>query len=158
MHFLEQHREFFETMSATGLTPIQLLESEGVLGPQTILAHCLYVASHSLVAYPVADDIGILGRHGTTVAHSPAAFAQSGMALEGFDRYRNAGINVAMATDAYPLDMFAEMSAATVMGKAAARNHEAAAAGDIFPLATLPAQRHWGAPISAGSPPAPKPT
>ncbi|MGO4441607.1 amidohydrolase family protein [Rhizobium sp. RAF56] len=144
MHFLEQHREFFETMSATGLTPVQLLEAEGVLGPQTILAHCLYIASHSLVAYPVADDLGILGRHGTTVAHSPAAFAQSGMALEGFDRYRNAGINVAMATDAYPLDMFAEMAAATVMGKAAARNYEAAAAGDVFTASNLAGAKALG--------------
>ncbi len=137
LHFVEQHREFFETMMKTARTPVQLLADEGVLDRNTILAHCIYIAGHSLVGYPLEDDIGLLGQAGVSVAHSPVAFSRRGVALESFDRYRAAGINVALATDAYPLDLFAEMRMASIMGKAADRNYEAAPAPAVFDAATL---------------------
>lgn len=137
LHFVEQHREFFETMAKTARTPVQLLADEGVLHRDTILAHCIYIAGHSLVGYPLEDDIGLLGRAGASVAHSPVAFSRRGVALESFDRYRRAGVNVALATDAYPLDLFAEMRMASIMGKLADRNYEAAPAPAVFDAATL---------------------
>ena len=137
LHFVEQHREFFETMMKTARTPVQLLADEGVLDRNTILAHCIYVAGHSLVGYPLEDDIGLLGQTGASVAHSPVAFSRRGVALESFDRYRKAGVNVALATDAYPLDLFAEMRMASIMCKAADRNYEAAPAPAVFDAATL---------------------
>jgi 5-methylthioadenosine/S-adenosylhomocysteine deaminase len=146
MHFVEQHREFFETMARTGKTPVELLADEGVLDSQTILAHTIYLSCHSLVGYPLADDIGILGSIGVHVAHSPVAFSRRGVALESFDRYRRAGIGVALATDAYPLDMFAEMRTAAIMGKVAERNYEAANAADVFSASNLAGAAALGRP------------
>ena len=137
LHFVEQHREFFETMMKTARTPVQLLADEGVLDRNTILAHAIYVAGHSLVGYPLEDDIGLLGQAKASVAHSPVAFSRRGVALESFDRYRKAGINVALATDAYPLDLFSEMRMASIMCKAADRNYEAAPAPAVFDAVTL---------------------
>ncbi|HTR84046.1 MAG TPA: amidohydrolase family protein, partial [Reyranella sp.] len=137
LHFVEQHREFYETMTRTGRTPVQVLADEGLLDRRTILAHCIYIAGHSLVGYPMVDDIGLLGQANVTVAHSPVAFSRRGVAMESFDRYRRAGINVALATDAYPLDLFAEMRMASIMGKTADRNYEAAPAASVFEAATL---------------------
>jgi 5-methylthioadenosine/S-adenosylhomocysteine deaminase len=144
MHFVEQHREFFETMGETGRTPVELLADEGVLDGGTILAHAIYLAGHSLVGYPMADDIGLLGQAGAHVAHSPVAFSRRGVALESFDRYRRAGIGVALATDTYPLDMFSEMRTATIMAKAVDRNYEAAAAPDVFAASNLAGARALG--------------
>lgn len=137
LHFVEQHREFFDTMTRTGRTPVQLLADEGLLDRGTLLAHCIYLAGHSLVGYPMADDIGLLGQAGVSVAHSPVAFSRRGVALESFDRYRAAGINVALATDAYPLDLLAEMRMASIMCKTVERNYEAAPAAAVFAAATL---------------------
>jgi 5-methylthioadenosine/S-adenosylhomocysteine deaminase len=137
LHFVEQHREFYETMTRTGRTPVQVLADEGLLDRRTILAHCVYIAGHSLVGYPMVDDIGLLGQAGVTVAHSPVAFSRRGVALESFDRYRRAGINMALATDAYPLDLFSEMRMASIMAKTADRNYEAAPAASVFEAATL---------------------
>lgn len=137
MHFVEQHREFFETVSRTGKTPVELLAEEGVLGKNLLLAHCLYIAGHSAVRFPVADDIALLGEHGVSVAHSPLAFARRGLALESFDRYRDAGINVALATDTYPLDMFSEMRMAAVMCKTAEGHYEAGKAEHVFAASNL---------------------
>jgi 5-methylthioadenosine/S-adenosylhomocysteine deaminase len=155
IHFVEQVREFTETMVETGKTPVECLADEGVLDNSTILAHAIYLAGHSLISYPMADDIGILGQAGTNVAHSPVAFSRRGVALESFDRYRKAGINVALATDTYPLDMFSEMRTATIMAKAADRNYEAAAAGDVFAASNLAGAKALGRPdlgrIAAGA-------
>lgn len=137
MHFIEQHREFFDTMQSTGRTPAQLLADEGVLDRRTLLAHCIYHAGHSLVGYPMEDDIGLIARSGAAIAHSPVAFSRRGVAFESFDRFRKAGARVALATDAYPLDLLAEMRMASIMCKTVERNHEAAPARAVFEAANL---------------------
>ncbi|MEJ1160460.1 amidohydrolase family protein [Prosthecomicrobium sp. N25] len=137
MHFVEQHREFFETMSRTGRTPVQLLADEDVLDPDTILAHAIYLAGHSLTGFPVVDDVALLGAAGVTVAHSPVAFSRRGVAMESFDRYRKAGVRVALGTDTYPLDMFSEMRTASIMNKLVDRTYEAAPAADVFAASNL---------------------
>jgi cytosine/adenosine deaminase-related metal-dependent hydrolase len=137
LHFVEQLREFFETVTGTGLTPVQLLEAEGILGPDVILAHCLYVSHHSLVNFPYVNDLEILATSGCSVAHSPLAFSRRGLALESFQRYLDAGINIALATDAYPLDMLSEMRMAAVMSKMIDKDHRSGGAMAAFNAATL---------------------
>lgn len=137
MHFLEQHREFFEVVGQTGKTPVELLAEEGVLGENLLLAHAIYLAHHSKVGYPIADDLAILGAHGVSVAHSPLAFSRRGIALESFDSFRAAGITVALGTDTYPLDMFAEMRAAATACKFVEGHFEAGLAEDVFAASNL---------------------
>jgi 5-methylthioadenosine/S-adenosylhomocysteine deaminase len=137
LHCSEQLSEFHETVRQTGHTPVGLLASEGFLGPRTILAHCLYIAGHSAVAYPYGDDLALLAASKATVAHSPLAFARRGSALESFQRYLDAGVNMALGTDTYPLDMFSEMRTASAVCKMVEKNHEAAGAIDVFNASNL---------------------
>ncbi len=137
MHFCEQLFEFHETVRLTGLTPVQVLEREGVLGPAVILAHCIYIAGHSMACYPYVDDVAVIAASGATVAHSPVVFARRGVAMESFQRYRNAGVNIAIGTDVFPMDIIEEMRFAAVAGKMADRNHEAASARAVFDAATI---------------------
>jgi cytosine/adenosine deaminase-related metal-dependent hydrolase len=144
LHFAEQLREFFETVTRTGRTPLQLLADEGFLGPQVILAHCLYLAGHSLVNYPFVDDLEILAASGASIAHSPAGIARRGLGLESFQRFLDRGVNIALATDAYPLDLFSEMRMTALACKLLERNHEAADAMAVFRAATLGGARALG--------------
>jgi cytosine/adenosine deaminase-related metal-dependent hydrolase len=137
LHCSEQLSEFHETVRQTGKTPVALLESEGFLKPHTILAHCLYIAGHSAVAYPYGDDLALLARSKASVAHSPLAFSRRGSALESFQRYLDAGVNMALGTDTYPLDMFAEMRTASAMCKVVEKNHESGNAIDVFNASNL---------------------
>lgn len=137
MHFCEQLFEFHETVRNTGRTPVQLLADHDILGPETILAHCLYVTGHSMAAYPYGDDLELLAASRTNVAHSPIVFARRGVALESFQRYRDRGINIALGTDTFPMDMFAEMRTASEMCKLVERNHEAAPAEAVFAASNL---------------------
>ena len=144
MHFCEQLFEFHETVRLTGLTPVQVLEREGVLGPEVILAHCIYISGHSMTCYPYVDDVATIATSGATVAHSPVVFARRGVAMESFQRYRNAGVNIAIGTDVFPMDLIEEMRFASVAGKMADRNHEAASAAAVFDAATLGGARALG--------------
>jgi cytosine/adenosine deaminase-related metal-dependent hydrolase len=57
--------------------------------------------------------------------------------LESFERYRRAGVNIALGTDSYPLDIISEMRWAAILGKVADRNNESASARAVFDAATL---------------------
>ena len=156
MHFVEQLCEFHETMRKTGTTPVELLADEGVLGPRTILAHAIYLAGHSARQLSVWRRYRAAGDRRRQVAHSPVAFSRRGVALESFERYRDAGIGVALGTDTYPLDMFSEMRTAThglQDGRAQLRGRPAPATSS--PRATSPAPtalgRHDLGRIAAGA-------
>jgi cytosine/adenosine deaminase-related metal-dependent hydrolase len=137
VHCAEQLWEFHDILRRTGHTPVGWLAAEGFLGPEVILAHCVYVDAHSLTAYPFAGDLPELARSRATVAHAPVALARRGVMLESFERYRAAGINLALGTDTYPLDIIGEMRWAAILGKVTDRNNESASARAVFDAATL---------------------
>jgi 5-methylthioadenosine/S-adenosylhomocysteine deaminase len=137
LHFAEQLMEFVEVMKEHGLTPVQRLAELGVLDDRVLLAHALFLAGHHMVSYPHGGDLELLGQAGASVAHSPLAFARRGLALEHFDRYRAAGIHLALGTDVYPMDLFAEMRMASIACKFQRNDHEAAPALSVFEAATL---------------------
>jgi cytosine/adenosine deaminase-related metal-dependent hydrolase len=136
LHFCEQVVEFQDCVRETGRTPVELLAEEGVLAPRTLLAHCLYIAGHRAVAYPYGNDRAILARSGASVAHSPAGLARRGVALETFQSFRDAGVRLALGTDTFPLDLFAEMRSASSVSRLLEQNHESADAMAVFVAAT----------------------
>lgn len=137
LHVAESVIEFQDTVLQTGRTPIGNLAAIDFLGPEVILGHCIYTGGHSQTAYSFADDLKLIADSGATVAHCPVVFARRGVKLESFQRYRDAGINVALGTDSYPQDIVQEMQGGMLAGKLADGNHEASKARDFFNAATL---------------------
>src|SRR5262249_20579012 len=104
LHFAEQVYEFHECVARTARTPVQALDEAGLLGPDVILGHCLYVAGHRFAGRPGDADLALLAKSGASVAHSPVAVARRGAMLESFRRFRDHGVRIALGTDSYPLD------------------------------------------------------
>jgi cytosine/adenosine deaminase-related metal-dependent hydrolase len=129
--------EFHLMLNQYGKTPIELLASLGFLGPKTLLAHCLFHNNHSWSHYPYTDDLRILGASGASVVHAPYKYAKMGLALESLQRYRAAGINVAMGTDTYPQDLVHEMRVAGLMCRKADESFRVGKPADVFDAATL---------------------
>jgi cytosine/adenosine deaminase-related metal-dependent hydrolase len=129
--------EFHEILRRYGTTPVELLADTGLLGPDTVIAHCLITTGHSLARIPGGRDLEILARSGVSVAHCPLVFARRGNALESFHRYRLHGINVGLGTDTYPRDIISEMRWASLICKIMERDFLVARAGDVFTAATL---------------------
>jgi cytosine/adenosine deaminase-related metal-dependent hydrolase len=136
-HFCEQLFEFHETVRNHGVTPVDLMEAEGLLGPNVILAHCVYIAGHSSTTWEYSSDLEKLGRSKTVVSHAPVAYLRRGYNLEGFERYLDHGVTLSMGTDVMPHDMFAEMRAGALAAKLIGKNHEVGTSASFFDAATL---------------------
>jgi 5-methylthioadenosine/S-adenosylhomocysteine deaminase len=129
--------EFHEMLRRHGRTPVGFLADIGFLGPEVSIAHCIFTAGHSWLAYPADDDLELLASSGTKVAHCPWVFARYGVTLESFARYRRAGVTLSLGTDTSPQSMLLELRAAAMFGKFADRDALAVRARDVFDAATL---------------------
>ena len=144
MHCCESVLEFQDSIRNTGRTPIGMLHDLDFLGPEVVLGHGLYTNGHSQVAYTRGDDLAQLAETGTTVAHSPIVFARRGVYLESFQRYLDAGVNMAIGTDSYPQDILADLKFVSIMGKIAEHDFEVVNTRDVFNAATLGGARALG--------------
>jgi cytosine/adenosine deaminase-related metal-dependent hydrolase len=129
--------EFHEILRRHTLTPVEYLADTGLLGPDTIVGHCIISTAHHLAALPAGRDLEIFAQSGASVAHCPLVFARRGNALESFAKYRRAGINVGLGTDTYPRDLISEMRWASNLCKIVERDFTVATAADVFTAATL---------------------
>jgi len=142
MHAAQYLPEFHETIRRYGKTLVRFLHEIGFLGPKTILTHLLYTSLNPVSPAPNApirdpQDIELLAKSGTTLGHTPAVWARVGQALNSYAKFRDAGVNIAIGTDAFPMDMLMEMRYAAIMGKVVERHRAAVTAGDVFNAATL---------------------
>ena len=112
-HAAETRDEVYGLEKKTGKRPIQLLKEKGLLGPKTILAHCVWVTK---------EEIRTIAASGARVAHCPASnmkLASGGIAP--VTEMLEAGVKVLLGTDGAAsnnsLDLIAEMKIAALIHK-----------------------------------------
>ena len=119
IHAAQSQVEFNEMVSRHGVTPIQWLDTLGVLTESTTIGHGIYLDHHPWLNWHTKKDLGLLGEHGCTVAHCPNVFSRRGMKLENFGLYRDAGVNLGIGTDTYPHNMIEELRSAIIFNRLA---------------------------------------
>lgn len=136
VHAAQSAPEYREMQRRHGCSPIAWLDEIGCLGPRLTLSHGIFVNDHSWIQQP-GNDVERLARTGTSVAHCPTVFARTAAALEGFARYRAAGVNIGVGTDTFPHNMLEEMRLAMYLARVDARAIEGTTTSDIFEAATV---------------------
>jgi len=136
-HAAQSLVEFQEMTRRHGTTPIQWAERIGLLGPQTIVAHAMFVDTHSWTHWPGSRDRDILAETGTGVAHCPGVFARNAQMLEDLGGYLRAGVRIGLGTDSFPHNMIEEMRTAAIVGRIAARDVTALTTSEVFEAATV---------------------
>lgn len=144
VHAAQTMAEHEELMRRHGLTAVAYLESLGLLGPDFILGHCIFIDSHAWTRQRTAADLDRLAASGTSVAHCPVTFSRSGMVLQSLGRYRQAGVNVAIGTDSYPFNMLEEMRMAMICARIAGGSVFDVDTAAVFEAATLSGARALG--------------
>jgi cytosine/adenosine deaminase-related metal-dependent hydrolase len=129
--------EFQEMVRRHGQSAVQWLSELGFLGPNVTLAHAIFLDHHPWLHWHTRNDLSLLARSGTSVAHLPLVAAQRGNLMHSFGGYRAAGVNVAIGTDTYPLNMLEEMRFAGLMSKVATGHVDLLRTEDIFWAATI---------------------
>ena len=136
-HFAQSMTEVHEIMERYGKTPVDYLESLGLLARNLLLTHTLYIAGNGPYEDPEDRDLKRLAARGVSVCHCPAVYVRRGITLRSFSRYRRAGINLGLGTDTFPQDMIAEMKWAAVTCKIEEHSVLAGTAAEVFNAATL---------------------
>ena len=129
--------EFHEMVHRHGKTPIEWLDSIGVLGPDLVIGHGIFLNDHPQIHYPHANDFERLRDSGAAVAHCPTVFARRGMALNTIGRYMDAGIAVGIGTDTFPHNMIEEMKLACYVARVVTGNYRMGTTRHVFEAATV---------------------
>lgn len=131
IHSSETNQEINDCLKAHHCRPVQLLRQWGVLGDQTVLAHCLHLDE---------DEIRTLAETKTVIAHCPSSAFKLNSGQMDLQKYLDAGIKVTLGTDGVSsnnsLSMLWEMKLAALSAKNKANNISAGKVNDIFQIAT----------------------
>lgn len=123
-----------------GKSPVEYLDSLGVLGPDVIAAHTLWLSE---------DDIRILGERGVTCVHN----VNSNLKLASgyrflYNELRDAGANICLGTDGCAssnnLDMLETMKTSAMIQKAWRNDPSAMPIEEIMQMATVNAGKGLG--------------
>ena len=136
-HLAETLSETQEDIVRTGMTPAQHFHRLGLLGPQTVLAHGLWLDDH---------DVEILGQSHTTIVHNINSNLKlaSGYRFK-YQELREAGANICMGTDGAAssnnLDIRESMKTMALLQKAWREDPSAMPLDELMDIATVNAAR-----------------
>jgi len=137
IHCAESMVEFHEFTRRTGMTPVAYAKSRGVLGPNTILGHCIFLDTHSWPHWHTRDDLRSVADSGTSVAHCPTPFSRYGVTMESLPAYSEAGVNMGIGTDTFPHNMLEELRLALTLARVASEDMTRISTSDVFHFATV---------------------
>ncbi|HKG23759.1 MAG TPA: amidohydrolase family protein, partial [Blastocatellia bacterium] len=124
---------------------IEYLDSLGLTGPRTVLAHCVWAND---------EEMDLLRDTGTGVAHCPSSNLKLGSGIARVSEMLDRGINVSLGADGAPcnnrLDMFTEMRTASLLQKVRS-GPEALPARAALRMATIEGARALGLEREIGS-------
>ena len=141
IHLSETEKEVLDCKALHGgMSPVEYLDSLGVLGPDVIAAHTLWLSQ---------KDIEILGKRGVTCVHN----VNSNLKLASgyrflYNELKAAGANICLGTDGCAssnnLDMLETMKTSAMIQKAWRNDPSAMPLEDILAMATENAGKAFG--------------
>jgi 5-methylthioadenosine/S-adenosylhomocysteine deaminase len=137
VHVAQSVNEVQEIIRRHGKTPVQWAHEIGILGPDTILGHALFLDTHSWIRWWTKTDLRLIADAGSSVAHCPTPFARYGQIMENFGDYLRAGVNMGLGTDTTPHNLVEEMRKAAVLARIAARDIETVTTSSLLDAATI---------------------
>ena len=145
-HSSETVWEVEESLRRFGRRPIAEFFNRGILGPRTVVAHCVWL-----------DDleIGLLAETGTSVAHCPCSNMKLSSGPARVRDLRAKGIAVGLGSDGEKennnLDLFEEMKFASLLQKVSTADPTTGDPWDVLGMATIEGARALGLDELTGS-------
>jgi 5-methylthioadenosine/S-adenosylhomocysteine deaminase len=146
IHVHETLHEVEQAQAETGQRPLQRLQGLGLLNPSLIAVHMTQLSD---------EEISLFAEAGAHIVHCPESNLKLASGFCPVAKCLAAGINVALGTDGAAsnndLDMFGEMRAAALLGKAVAGNAGAIPAMTALRMATINGAKALGLDDCCGS-------
>jgi 5-methylthioadenosine/S-adenosylhomocysteine deaminase len=137
IHVAEMKKELDDSLKNNGATPVQYLQRLGILGPDVVAAHCIYVNE---------TDRKILAEHHVGCVHNPSSNMMLASGVAPVPEERAAGIAVGLGTDGpagsnNDLDLMEEMDLAAKLAKITKMSPLALNAKAVVEMATIEGAR-----------------
>ncbi|NUM45246.1 MAG: putative aminohydrolase SsnA [Anaerolineales bacterium] len=108
VHVAEHESDEYDSLEKSGLRAVDRLHKHGLLGPRTILAHCVHVD---------AAEIGLIADTDTWVSHQARSNMNNGVGVTPVESLLRAGVRVCLGTDGFPHAMWEETRFAYMIQK-----------------------------------------
>jgi 5-methylthioadenosine/S-adenosylhomocysteine deaminase len=133
IHVAEMKKELDDSRAQNGTTPVQYLDKIGVLGPDVIAAHCIFVDD---------TDRQLLAQKQTGCVHNPSSNMMLASGVSPVPELRTAGVAVGLGTDGpagsnNDLDLMEEMDLAAKLQKITKMDPRALGAQSVVEMATI---------------------
>jgi len=143
----EESLEMYQQISKEyGKRPIEVFRDYGILGPKTVLAHCVWLS-------PV--EIEILARTGTSVAHCPTSNMKLASGVAPIPELIGKNVNVGLGSDGVKennrLDLIQEMKMASLLQKVHHLDATLLPADQVLRMATVNGAKDLGMEKQIGS-------
>jgi 5-methylthioadenosine/S-adenosylhomocysteine deaminase len=133
IHVAEMKKELDDSRAQNGTTPVQYLNKIGVLGPDVVAAHCIFVDD---------TDRKLLAEKQVGCVHNPSSNMMLASGVSPVPELRAAGVAVGLGTDGpagsnNDLDLMEEMDLAAKLQKITKMNPLALGAKAVVEMATI---------------------
>jgi len=137
IHVAEMKKEREDSEKQNGMSPVQYLEKVGVLGPDVVAAHCIFVDE---------ADRKLLAERNVGCVHNPSSNMMLASGVSPVPEMRTAGIAVGLGTDGpagsnNDLDLMEEMDLAAKLAKITKMDPLALNAKSVVEMATIDGAR-----------------
>lgn len=103
IHVSEGMNDVYDSLQNYGRRPVQRLQDHGILGPKTILGHCIHVNT---------AEMDLIKETGTMVVNNPESNMGNAIGICPVLQLHKRGILLGMGTDAYTNDMLESLKVA----------------------------------------------
>ena len=133
IHTAEMKKEWNDSLKQNGMSPVQYLDKIGVLGPDVVSAHCIYVDE---------ADRKTLAQRQVGCVHNPSSNMMLASGVAPVAEMRAAGVAVGLGTDGpagsnNDLDLMEEMDLAAKLAKITKMDPLALNAKAVVEMATI---------------------
>ena len=133
IHVAETKRELDDSLTKNGMTPVAYLDSLGLLGPNMLAAHCVWVND---------ADIALLARNQVGCAHNPSSNMLLASGVAPVPAMLAGGVRLGLGTDGpagsnNDLDLMEEMDLAAKLQKVSRMDPQALEARQTLAMATI---------------------
>jgi 5-methylthioadenosine/S-adenosylhomocysteine deaminase len=137
IHVAEMKKEWEDSEKANGMSPVQYLEKIGVLGPNVVAAHCIFVDE---------ADRKLLAQRGVGCVHNPSSNMMIASGVSPVPEMRAAGVAVGLGTDGpagsnNDLNLMEEIDLAAKLAKISKMDPLALNAKSVVEMATIDGAR-----------------
>jgi len=126
IHAAEGIADQEDSLRKSGKRVVERLRDAGILGPRSILAHCVHVD---------AWEMEILRDTGAWVTHQPRSNMNNAVGVADVSAMLRGGVNVGLGNDGFSNDMFTEMKTAYLLHKLHQADPRAMGGYDVMKLA-----------------------